>query len=83
MIEAKFAFFQVKQELISSEPSQFSHPKLGITPERFNTVYVVFPARKFVFTVMDPMVLIAIGNKSIISLPAIGVHIRTLKYLAF
>ena len=77
MIETPLRFFEVNEEFFLPDSAKFCHAKLRITPKRFDAVNMIFSSRKFIFMVVNAVVLIAICYQSIVSLPTVGIDVTT------
>lgn len=77
MIETPLRFFEVNEEFFLPDPAKFCHAKLRITPKWFDSIDMIFTSCEFIFMVVNAVVLITICYQSIVSLPAIGIHIAT------
>ena len=75
MIETPLRFFEVNEEFFLPDSAKFCHAKLRITPKRFDAVNMIFSSRKFVFMMVNAVVLITICYQSIVSLPSVGIDI--------
>lgn len=73
VIATKLAFLQVKQESFSGYSVEFSQSPFGKIPKVFNAI----DARSFSvgirFGMIDPVMLVAVKNKSVITSPFIRV----------
>ena len=75
MVEAPFGFLEVNEELFLPNPAKFRHAKLRKTPEGFDAIDMVLSAGEFIGVMVDPVVSEAVSDKSVVSLPAVGVNI--------
>ena len=83
MVPAPLTLLKVNGKFFFPDSMQFREPKLGVTPKAFYTVNMVFASGKFIFMVMDAVVLVAVGHQPIISLPAIGIDLALFQDIAF
>jgi len=74
MIPAPFRFFEVKKEELPADAAQFDEAELGVAPEAFDPVDMVFAAGKLVFVVMNAPVFVSAQEQAIVAQPAIGVN---------
>lgn len=65
----------MEEEAILADAAQFAEAELGVAPEAFDPVAVVFAAGKLVFTVMDAMVFLALGDEAVAGPPAVGADV--------
>ena len=77
VVEAPFGFLEVNEEPFLSDPAKFRHAKLRKTPEGFDAIDVVLSASEFISMMVDPVVSEAVSDKSVVSLPAVGVNVAT------
>ena len=54
----------------------FGHPHI------LDSVHMVFPSCEFVFTMENPVVVVAVENQAVISLPAVRMNRRAFKHKA-
>lgn len=73
MIVAELAFFQMKQEGFSGYAVEFSQPSFGKTPKVFNAVDMRSFSVGIGFGMIDPVMLVAVKNKSVITSPFVRV----------
>ena len=83
MVEAPLGFFEMKDEVFGPNAAKFCHAQLGEAPKAFDAVDVVFAAGKFIFVVMNAMMFIAVENKAVVALPAVGIDGGGRKHLTF
>ena len=60
MVPTPLALFEVEEKMIFADTSQLCQPGLGIAPERFDSIDVVFASSKLVVVMMDAIMLITI-----------------------
>ena len=80
MVEAPFAFFEVKEEAILAHAAQFEEAELGVTPKAFDPVDVIFAAGELILVMMDAVVFVAFEDEAVVGLPAVGVDVRPCKH---
>ena len=82
MVEAPFAFFEMEEEAILAHTAQFEEAKLGVAPEAFDAVDVVFAAGKLVLVMMNAVVFAALEHEAVAGFPALGADVRPLDHPA-
>ncbi len=75
VVEAPFGFLEVNEKLFLPDSAKFRHAKLRKTPEGFDAINVIFSTGKLIGMVVDSVVPKAVCDKSVVSLPTIGVNI--------
>ena len=66
MILTQLDLEKVAQKVNFPQATQFAQTEIGISPERFNAVNVVFPANELIFTMMNLMMAVTIEDQTII-----------------
>ena len=77
------AFEDVTQEVSLMQAMSFDRTEFGKTPERFNTVHVVFPTSELIFMMMNPMMAVTIEDQAIVRSPAVRVDRAISQNLTF
>jgi len=77
VVESPFRFLEVTEELFLPNPAKFRHAELRKTPEGFDAIDVVLSTGEFIGMVVDSVVAEAVRDKSVVSLPTVGVNITT------
>jgi hypothetical protein len=75
VVEAPFRFLKVNEELFLPDPAKFRHAELRKTPEGFDAINVVLSTGEFIGMVVHSVVPEAVCDKSVVSLPTVGVKI--------
>ena len=83
MIPTPLAFEEVAQEVSFAQATHLGHTEFGKTPERFNTVHVVFPTSELIFMMMNPMMAVTIEDQAIVRSPAVRVDRAISQNLTF
>ena len=66
---------------------EFGEPPFGEAPRKqslhvLDSVHMAFPSCEFVFTMENPVVVVAVENQAVISLPAVRMNRRAFKHKA-
>ncbi len=83
VVPSELGFQEVFKKHFWTHPPEFAHSELGITPETFNAVDVVFSSGKLVAVVVHAVVPVAICEQGIIRLPAVGDDVGVFQHPAF
>ena len=73
MIVTEFAFFQMKQKSFSGNTVEFGQSSFGEAPKIFNAVDMGSSSVGILFGMIDPIVLVIVKNKSVITSPLVRV----------
>ena len=79
MIKSKFTFFQMQAKRTFANASELIEPRFCDSPEVLNAIDMVMAIRKFIASMLDPIVLfITEVYKAVIGLKSIGIDRRVL-----
>ena len=70
MVPASFRFFEMKEEELRTDSTEFDEAKFGIAPKALDPVHMVFTARKFVLVVVDAPVFVAAQQQAVVAEPS-------------
>ena len=76
MVVSPLALHQVNHEFVGITTVEFGEPPFGEAPEIFDSVHMAFPSCEFVFTMKNTVVVVAVENQAVISLPAVRMNRR-------
>ena len=74
MIEAPFGFFEMVVKVVPADATELGQAKFGKAPERLNPIDVAAASGELIFMMMDAIVLVALQDEAVVSLPSIRVN---------
>ena len=75
MVKTPFTFFEMEKEAFFADAAQFEEAEFGVAPKAFDAVDMVSAASELVLMMMNAMMLVALEDEAVVSLPAVGVDV--------
>ena len=76
MVVTPLALQQVYYELVRIATVELGESALGKTPEVLDSIYMAFSPCKFVLAVKNSVMVVAVENQAVVSLPAVLMNRR-------
>ena len=82
MVVSPLALHQMYHKFVGITTVEFGEATRKQSLHVLDSVHMVFPSCEFVFTMENPVVVVAVENQAVISLPAVRMNRRAFKHKA-